>query len=98
MKKLNFICVSLLIAIMFVFQSCYVYKFTEGKGAQGNNVVKIKNDYFIAGLIKGKTASYKDMVGNATDYDVQIKHSFVDCILCGITLDIYCPTTTTITK
>lgn len=86
------------LAGLFLFSSCYTYKFNEGDGPQTNVQITEKNHYFVFGLAPGKISNPKDMAGNAQNYRVEIEHSFVDGLIAAITLGIYTPTTTTITK
>jgi hypothetical protein len=71
---------------------------TVGKGAQSSSQVKQKNHYLIYGLATVGTSDPKQMAGGADDYTVTVKHSFVDGLIAGITLGIYTPTTTIVTK
>ena len=78
--------------------SCYVNTQTVGKGPQTNVEVKNPNHYFIFGLAQGNVADVNQMADNASDYQVTIKHTFVDGLLSAITFGIYTPTTTIVTK
>lgn len=83
---------------LFLFTSCYTYKFDVGKGAQtGVNTVQ-KNHYLIYGLVPLSEVDHGKLAKGATDYSVKIEHSFVDGLLNAITFGIYTPTTTTVTK
>ena len=93
MKKLFFI---LLLAVSV--SSCYVQRYDVGKGAQGNQKVRQMNAYLIGGLIPLSTAKPPLLAGNATDYTVIHKHSFVDMLIGGITGGIFTPTTTIVKK
>ncbi len=87
-----------LFALTISFSSCYTYTFSVGEGAQTGVMVKEKNHYFIAGLAQGKQSDPNQMAGGAKDYNVTIKHTFVDGLLNAITWGIYTPTTTIVQK
>lgn len=89
---------ALVIGICVSMSSCYTHTYNVGKGAQTGASTKGKNNYLISGLITLNTTDPASMAGGATDYTVTTKHSFVDLILNAITLGIYSPTTTTVTK
>ena len=78
--------------------SCYTYTFSVGEGAQTGVEVKKPNHFFIYGLAPGKMSDPKEMAGGAKDYDVTVKHTFVDGLLNAITWGIYTPTTTIVQK
>jgi hypothetical protein len=78
--------------------SCYTYQFSVGDGAQVGATFTQKNHYLIYGLAPIGTSDPKQMAKGAADYDVQIQHTFVDGLLNLITLGIYTPTTTTVTR
>lgn len=77
--------------------SCYTYTFTVGNGPQTGVTVTAKNHYFIYGLAPGETSNPREMAGS-DDYQVTIKHTFVDGLLNGLTFGIYTPTTTIVQK
>jgi hypothetical protein len=97
MKKtvLNFV---LVICLCFSMTSCYVYTATVGNGAQTGMEVKKMNHYLIYGLAPVGLSDAKEMAGGATDYDITIKHTFIDGLINAITFGIYTPTTTIVTK
>ena len=78
--------------------SCYNYSFMVGDGPQSGAVVSGKNHYFIGGLAKGQQTDYKELAGNSTDYQVTVKHTFVDGLINVLTFGIYTPTTTEVQK
>lgn len=96
MKKFSRILMGLV--LMISLNSCYSLSYTVGDGAQKGVEMKEKNNYFIGGLAKGKTSDPTKMAGDANDYSVKIEHSFVDLVINAVTLGIYTPTTTTVTK
>lgn len=97
MKKtvLNLI---LVIGISFSLTSCYTYTMTVGKGAQTGVEYRKMNHYLIYGLAPISTSNPKEMAGGAEDYEVTIKHTFVDGLINAITFGIYTPTTTIVRK
>lgn len=87
-----------MIALAIAVSSCYVQRYDVGKGAQSKQKVKQMNAYLLGGLIPLSTAQPPLMAGNATDYTVIHKHSFVDYIITGLTGGIFAPTTTIVRK
>lgn len=77
----------------FFLQSCYVHRTVVGEGAQQGLTVKATQHNFIGGLISGKTPDTQLLAGGAKDYEIVIKHSFIDGLLSFITSGIYNPTT-----
>jgi len=69
-----------------------------GEGAQTGMEVKEMNHYLIYGLAPVGVSNPAEMAGDAEDYDVTIKHSFIDGLIASITFGIYTPTTTIVTK
>jgi hypothetical protein len=86
------------LSLMFTLQSCYVYTVQVGKGAQSGASVSKWNHYLLYGLAPVGVADPKAMAGDATDYTVVNKHSFVNGLVMGLTLGIYAPTTTIVKK
>ena len=84
--------------VTFGLSSCYVNTFDIGQGAQKGIKVKKANHYLLGGLATINVADPEEMAGGASDYTVEIKHSFVDGLINAITFGIYTPTTTTVTK
>ena len=82
----------------FGMSSCYTLTYDVGKGAQTGVEKKAKNHYLIYGLAPISTSDPVEMAGEAKNYTVKIEHSFVDGLLNALTLGIYSPTTTTVTK
>jgi len=92
------ILIAIAICTSLLFTSCYTYTFNVGEGAQSGATFKGKNHYFIYGLAQGDQTDYKSLAGNAENYTVTIKHSFVDGLINAITFGIYTPTTTEVQK
>jgi len=89
---------ALLIVVAVTLNSCYPYTSIVGKGAQGHQEVTKWNHYIIFGLAPVGVSDSKQMAGDATDYTVFTRESFVNGLVSGITFGIYTPTTTTVTK
>lgn len=87
-----------ILALGFIMTSCYSLSYSVGKGPQKGIEVKEKNHYFIYGLAKGKTSDPIKMAGEASDYEVNVSHTFVDGLISFVTFGIYNPTTTKVTK
>lgn len=88
----------LVFGISLSMTSCYTYTMTVGKGSQTGVEYKKMNHYLIYGLAPIGTSDVKEMAGGAEDYEVTIKHTFVDGLLNAITFGIYTPTTTIVRK
>jgi len=78
--------------------SCYTLTYTFGTGTQTGETIKKKNHYLIYGIAPLKTSDPTKMAGDAKNYQVTIKHTFVDGLLNLLTYGIYTPTTTIVTK
>ena len=91
-----------MVAIVFVssvlFTSCYSYDVVVGSGAQGNEKVSEWNHYVVYGLAPVGVSNAKELAGGAENYDVNISHSFINGLVSALTLGLYSPTTTTVTK
>jgi hypothetical protein len=85
-------------AMAILLASCYSHTYTVGEGSTTGVVVKEKNHFAVYGLAKIKTSSPTEMAGEATDYEVNTQHSFVDGLINSLTFGLYNPTTTTVTK
>lgn len=95
-KQIKSIGSVLLLAISL--SSCYTYTSVVGKGAQGNQSITKWNHYVIGGLAPVGVSDSKQMAGDATDYAVTTRMTFLNGLIGGITFGIYTPTTTTVTK
>jgi hypothetical protein len=79
--------------------SCYSYSIEYGEGAQRQEPgIQRKNHFFLWGLVPGQVSEPNEMAGQDEDFDVTVVHTFVDGLISFITLGIYTPTTTKITK
>ena len=87
-----------IVVLSLSLTSCYSLSYSVGNGPQKGIEVKEKNHYFVYGLAKGKTSDPTKMAGEASDYEVEISHTFVDGFISAITLGIYNPTTTKVIK
>jgi hypothetical protein len=97
MKKIVFN-IALWLTCTSLLSSCYSLTYSVGQGPQRGIEVQEKNHYFVYGLASGKTSDPTKMAGDAADYQVNISHSFVDGLVSLLTLGIYNPTTTKVTK
>ncbi|MGF1532830.1 MAG: Bor family protein [Bernardetiaceae bacterium] len=87
-----------MIALAFSLTSCYTYTVTVGKGSQTGVENRKMNHYLIYGLAPVGVSDPKAMAGDATDYEITIKHTFIDGLINAITFGIYSPTTTIVRK
>lgn len=83
---------------ILLFSSCYQQRIIVGTGPQGNQEETKWNHYFIFGLAPGELANVKEMAGDAENYEIWNRHSFVNGLIQGLTFGIYTPTTTTVYK
>ena len=86
MKKLL-----LLLLILSLF-SCYTTQFVVGKGAKGNQTIRLKQTHLINGLVSFEIPEMKQII-DKEDYTIITKHSFIDLALNSFTFGIYTPTT-----
>jgi hypothetical protein len=94
-KFLSFTVVCLLCLSM---ASCYTLTYAVGTGSQTGQTITEKNHYLVAGLAAIKTADPTKMAGDAKNYQVTIKHTFVDGLINALTSGLYTPTTTIVKK
>ena len=87
-----------LAAIAIGLSSCYSHAYTMGSGAQTGITIKHKNVYVIGGLVNLKTADPQAMAGDAPDFTVNTKTSFVDGLIQGLTFGIVQLQTVTVQK
>jgi hypothetical protein len=97
MKKRAFN-VGMVLMLTLSMTSCYVNTFTVGSGPQTNQEVKKWNHYLIWGLAPIEVSNPNVLAGGAKDYEVTIKHTFVNGLLSAITWGLYSPTTTIVKK
>jgi hypothetical protein len=81
-----------------MLSSCYTYTSVVGEGAKGNREITKWNHYVILGLAPVAVSDSKEMAGDATDYEVTTRQTFVNGLVAAITFGIYTPSTTTVKK
>tara|TARA_R110000868_G_scaffold394364_1_gene665666 strand:+ start:156 stop:446 length:291 start_codon:yes stop_codon:yes gene_type:complete len=91
MKKIKNLGVYILLTVCM--SSCYVSTYVVGNGGTSATEERIKNQYWLGGLVTGKQADTKNMANGKTDYTIQSKFTFADMLLNGITWGIYSPRT-----
>jgi hypothetical protein len=96
--KNKFVSFALLSFLCLSMTSCYTLTYTVGTGTQTGETIKKKNHYLIYGIAPLKTSDPIKMAGDAKNYQVTIKHTFVDGLLNLLTYGLYTPTTTIVTK
>jgi len=94
-KFLSFAVVCLLSLSM---SSCYTLTYAVGSGAQTGETITEKNHYLVSGLATLNTSDPTKMAGDAKNYQVIIKHTFVDGLINVLTSGLYTPTTTIVKK
>lgn len=97
MKK-TFLRLTLVLGISVMMTSCYTVTATIGNGPQTGERVVGHNHFLIAGLLPVGTANVKEMAGGAKDYQITVKHTFIDGLLASLTGGLYTPTTTIVKK
>ena len=98
MVKKSIRMVAVLFATSVFLTSCYSHKSIVGKGAQGNNETTEWNHYVIYGLAPVGVSDSKQMAGESKDYTIHTRQTFVNGLVAALTLGIYTPTVTTVTK
>jgi Bor protein. len=96
MNKLGKILVTAL--FLSSISSCYVNTFTVGNGPQTGVEERKVNHYLVQGLIPLKVVDTKTMVGDAENYQITTKQSFVDVMFNYLSFGIYSPTSTIVKK
>jgi len=96
--KNKFVSFTLLSFLCLSMASCYTLTYAVGTGAQTGETITEKNHYLVSGLASIKTADPTKMAGDAKNYQVTIKHTFVDGLINVLTSGIYTPTTTIVKK
>jgi len=89
---------SAITALLFLIASCHSSQQIVGKGAQGTSYVKEQNHNMFFGTVKDDSCNPEEMAGFADDYTVSTKQSFGNMVLALLTLGIYTPTQTTVTR
>ena len=97
MKKITKM-LGIVLPISFLLSSCFSYTTVVGNGAQGNKEVTAWNHYVIFGLAPVGVSDPKQLAGDAMDYNVNTKQTFVNGLVGALTLGIYTPTMTTVIK
>lgn len=94
MKK-TFIC-ALGIGAMMMLQSCYIQNVSVGMSQDEpvQQVDKVKNHYFLWGLVQPKNDEARNHVSNDRRFRMETRTTFWDGFLQSITSGIYTPTTT----
>lgn len=85
-------------AATLLLSSCYSSQQIVGKGAQGNSYATDLNHNMLFGTIKDNSCNPEEMAGSAENYTISTKQTFANVVLSVITLGIYTPTETTVTR
>ena len=96
--KNTFLSLTLLAFLCLSITSCYTVSYAVGTGSQTGVTVVEKNHFLIGGLAALKTADPTKMAGESKNYQVTIKHTFVDGLINALTSGLYTPTTTIVKK
>ncbi len=74
--------ICILIILSFVFLTgCFAIKHNVGDGAQGNTTVTERQWFILWGLVPINEVNSKAMAGEATDYEITTKMTFVDGLI-----------------
>jgi hypothetical protein len=96
--KNKFLSFALVCLISLSMASCYTVSYAVGSGSQTGETIMEKNHFLVAGLAPIKTADPTIMAGDAKNYQVTIKHTFIDGLINALTSGLYAPTTTIVKK
>jgi hypothetical protein len=96
--KNKFISFALVCLISLSMASCYTVSYAVGSGSQIGETIVEKNHFLVSGLAPIKTANPTMMAGDTNNYQVTIKHTFVDGLINLLTSGMYTPTTTIVKK
>ena len=91
MKRIKNLGVCLLLTVCM--SSCYVSTYVVGNGGTAAKEERIKNQYWLGGIVTGKQADTKQMAQGKSDYTIQSKFTFADMLLNAVTWGIYSPRT-----
>ena len=93
---------SKLVAVAFsaalLLTSCYSYTTVVGTGGTGQQEVTEWNHYVVYGLAPIDVSDPSTMNGDADNYTVHTRHTFINGLVASLTFGIYTPTTTTVTR
>ena len=89
---------AIIISFSLLLSSCYSSQQVIGKGAQGNSYATEWNHNMLYGTVENGACNPEDMAGTAENYTVSTKQSFAHMVLAVITLGVYTPTETTVTR
>ena len=96
--KNKFLSLAVVFLLCLSMTSCYSLTYAVGEGSKTGEVITKKNHYLIYGLAPLKTSDPTKMAGDAKNYEVTIKHTFIDGLLNALTSGLYTPTTTIVIK
>jgi hypothetical protein len=96
--KNKFLSFAVLCFLSLSMASCYTVSYAVGSGSQTGETIVEKNHFLVSGLAPIKTANPTKMAGDAKNYQVTIKHTFVDGLINVLTSGMYTPTTTIVVK
>jgi len=98
MIKKSMILMAVFFTACILLTSCFSYTTVVGEGAQTGQETTQWNTYMLYGLARVSLSDAKLMAQGAENYTVRTRQSFVNGLLSGLTLGIYTPTTTTVTR
>jgi hypothetical protein len=89
---------AVIFASSMLLTSCFSYTTIVNEGAQGHEEVTKWNHYLFWGLAPVGISDAKQLSGGVENYTVNTKTTFLNGLINGLTVGIYGPTKTTVTK
>lgn len=90
--------IMLIFGLSLIQTACFTYTIGVGNGPQTGIEHSKMNHYLIYGLAPISIVDPSELAGDAEDYELIIKHTFVDGLISAVTLGIYTPSTTVVRK
>lgn len=87
-----------IVSATLLLSSCFSSQKIVGDGAKGNSYAKELNHNMFFGSVKDSSSNPEEMAGTAKNYTITTKQTFGNMVLSVITLGIYTPTLTTVTR
>jgi hypothetical protein len=94
----RFFLIAAALFLMVAFTGCFSYTAVVGSGPVEYKKDSRANHYFLYGLIPANVSDSKKLAHGAENYEIQTRQTFVNGLIYGVTLGIYCPTKTTVTR
>lgn len=89
---------AILLGFTLLLNACSSTQQIVGQGAQGTSYSTAWNHHMVFGLVANGLSNPEKMAGSAQNYTVTTKHTFVNGLLAVLTLGMYTPSQTTVTR